>query len=212
MSPGLKWKTQPTRYELLRLRERLKLAKRAHELLEDKYRMLSLETQKVKDTSVPFEEKMRREFKEAYELLLKAIMHLGMRSTELAAESTSPNDEVEVEWDRIHGLTVPRIRSKIEVRSPLERGYGVSNTAPALDDAAEAFESLTRLMVTVTELRNTHRILEREVKRTRIKVFALERVLIPYLTKEIKRISMKLEERERERHTAWRWISEKTEL
>ena len=60
-------------------------------------------------------------------------------------------------------------------------------------------------------MRNTLRSLQREVERTRIRVFALEKVLLPYLDQEIKTIEIKLEERERERHTVWRMIKQNRE-
>jgi len=57
-------------------------------------------------------------------------------------------------------------------------------------------------------MRNTLRSLQREVERTRIRVFALEKILLPHLDQEIKIIEIKLEERERERHTVWRMIKQ----
>jgi len=60
-------------------------------------------------------------------------------------------------------------------------------------------------------MRNTLRSLQREVERTRIRVFALEKILLPHLDQEIKIIEIKLEERERERHTVWRMIKQNRE-
>jgi len=60
-------------------------------------------------------------------------------------------------------------------------------------------------------MRNTLRSLQREVERTRIRVFALEKILLPHLDQEIKTIEIKLEERERERHTVWRMIKQNRE-
>jgi len=209
---SLGWRTKPTRYELLKLKDRLNLASRAHDLLEDKYGMLNSELQKVRGILNPFEKKMQSDIKEAYSLFLRAVTHSGIRKIELAAKSITPNDEIEIDWDKVQGLTVPRIKSRIKKRNPLERGYGLLETTSAIDDVAEALESLTIFLVTISELRNLLRILERELDRTRIRVSALEKVLIPYLEKEIKKIEIKLEERSRERQSAWRWVSSNQEL
>lgn len=211
MSLNIGWKTRPTRYELLKLKERHKLAQRAHDLLEDKYRMLNLERQAIKDALLPFEEQLNSEFKKSYRAFFRALMQSGLKTIELAAKSTKANDNIQVRWKRVHGLTLPKIQPKIEKRNPLERGYGLSNTSAAIDDAAESAEQMVRLLVTVSELRNTFSSLQREVERTRIRVFALEKVLLPHLDQEIKSIEIKLEERERERHTVWRMIKQNRE-
>jgi V/A-type H+-transporting ATPase subunit D len=200
------WKTRPTRYQLLKLKEQHKLAQRAHDLLEDKYRMLNLDRQAIRDALIPFEKQLNSEFKKSYRSFFRALMQSGLKNMELAAKSTKANDKIQVRWKRVHGLTLPKIQPKIEKRNPLERDYGLSNTSAAIDDAAESAEQIVRLLVTVSELRNSLRSLQREVEITRIRVFALEKVLLPHLDQEIKSIEIKLEERERERHTVWRMI------
>jgi V/A-type H+-transporting ATPase subunit D len=208
MSLSLGWKTRPTRYELLKLKERHELAKRAHDLLEDKYRMLNLKVQSLKETLMPLEKQLNTGFKKSYSTFFKALMQSGLKNMELAVKSTKSNDEIQVRWERVHGLTLPKIQPKLEKRNPLERGYGLSSTSAAVDEAAESAEQTVSLLVTVSDLRNTLRSLQKEVERTRIRVFALEKVLLPYLDQEIKKIEIKLEERERERHTVWRWIKQ----
>lgn len=211
MSLSIGWKTRPTRYELLKLKDQQELAKRAHDLLEDKYRMLNLETQAIKDSLMPFEKQLESELRKSYRAFFRALMQSGLKNMELAAKSTKSNDNVQVRWERIHGLTLPKIQPKIEKRNPLGRGYGLSNTSAAIDDAAGSAEQTVSLLVTVSELRNMLMALQREVERTRIRVFALEKVLLPYLDREIKTIEIKLEERERERHTVWRLIKQNRE-
>ncbi len=208
---SIAWKARPTRHELLKLKSRLELAKRAHDLLENKYKMINSEAQKVKETLSPFEKSLRADLDNAGVLFMKATMNSGVRVVEMAAAFATPNDDVEVDWERLHGLSVPRLRSRIQVRDPLSRGYGILGTTPAIDDAARAYESAMNTLVTVAELRNMYQILEGEVERTRIRVFALEKVLIPYLEMEIDKIEMKLEERERERYTSWKWYEENSQ-
>lgn len=197
------WKTRPTRHELLKLKEQYELAQKSHDLLEDKYRMLNLKTQSIRDNLIPLEKQLKIELKISYAAFFAALMQSGLTNLDLAAKSTLANDMVQVRWERIHGLSLPTLESKLEERNPLERGYGLTNTSAAIDEAAESAEKTVKLLVRVSELKNTYRSLQIEVKRTRIRVFALEKVLLPHLKQEIKMIEIALKERERERHTVW---------
>jgi V/A-type H+-transporting ATPase subunit D len=212
LSQSLGWKVRPTRYELLKLKERQELAKRAHDLLEDKYRMLNLKMQSIKEDLTPLEKQLNAGYKKSYKIFFNALMQSGLKDMELAAKSTRSNDEIQVKWERIYGLSLPKIQPNFSKRNPLERGYGLSSTSAAIDEVAEYAEEMVNLLVSVSELRNIMRTLEREVERTRVRVFALEKVLIPSLDEEIKRIEIKLEERERERHTVWKLIESNSEI
>jgi V/A-type H+-transporting ATPase subunit D len=208
MSPLIRWKTRRTRHELLKLKDQLELAQKAHTLLEEKYKILTQEAQHIRGTLLPFQQKLMSKVEAAYALLSEATISLGLRKVYRAALSTQANDEVEIRWTTIRGVSAPRLVSKIQKRTPLERGYGLASTNHLLDRAAEAFEDTLISLLRVAELENIHRILKREIKKTRIRVSALEKVLIPSVKNEIKIIGNKLEEHERERHTMVKWIKE----
>ena len=201
-------RTRPTRHELLKQHKRLSLARRAHKLLEEKYRILNLEREKTREILHPFEEKMERDLQEAYRLLLEALRHSSLRKMQLAEALSEVNDEFSANWMTIHGLTVPKFLSGVRRRNAAERGYGLSTTDPWIDDVANAFEEALELVVSVAELKNLLRILSDEAEKTHIRVVALEKFLIPQLEKEVRRIELILQERELEQFVTQKWIRE----
>jgi V/A-type H+-transporting ATPase subunit D len=184
------------------------MAKKAHRLLEEKYKILMQEMKGVKEALFPFEEGFAQETKRAYSLLSKAIISLGIRNVYSAALSTQPNDEIDVEWGLVRGVTVPRITAKVLQRTPLQRGYNITETNFILDQAAGALEKNLQSLLSLADLRNIVQMLEKEAKRTRVRVSALEKVLIPSLEREIRMVERKLDEVERESHSTVRWLKE----
>jgi V/A-type H+-transporting ATPase subunit D len=73
------------------------------------------------------------------------------------------------------------------------------------------FEDALTSLIEVAETENILRILEDEIEKTGIRVSALEKILIPSLTREIKRIENELEEKERESHVMVKWVTERLE-
>lgn len=209
MSLRIRWKTQRTRHELRRLKDQLELAKKAHTLLEEKYKVLMQEAQHIRRTIFPFQEELRSRVEEAFTFLSETVISLGLRRVYRAALSTKVNDYVEMRWTTLRGVSVPQLSSKIQKRTVLERGYGLTDTNYSLDKAAEAFENLLISIVEVAELENILRILKEEIKKTSIRVSALEKVLIPSLRSEIKTIENRLEEKDRERHIMVEWVKER---
>jgi V/A-type H+-transporting ATPase subunit D len=209
MSFLIRLHARKTRHELFLLKERLELAKKAHKLLEEKYRILMKETQHIRRTVIPFQKELTSKLENAYGLLSATILSIGLKNVYKASLATVANDEVEIRWTTIRGVSAPRLDSKIRRRTPLTRGYGIKGTNYFLDRAAEAFEDSIMSIIRVAELENSYRILEREVKKTRIRVSALEKVLIPSLEAEIKNIKSKLEKNEIENHVLVKWVRER---
>jgi V/A-type H+-transporting ATPase subunit D len=209
MSSRIRWRTRRTRHELIRLKDRLELAKKAHILLEEKYKVLMQEAQHVRRTLVPFQQELDSRVKKAFWLLSETVISIGLRNVYKAALATTPNDDVEMSWTTVRGVSVPKLNSKIQTRTPLERGYGLTTTNYSLDKTAEAVENTVISLVEVAELKNILRILEEEIDKTAIRVSALEKVLIPSLEGEIKIIEGKLEEKERAGHIMVKWIKER---
>lgn len=209
MSLMFRRKTRRTRHELLLLRDQLKLAQKAHSLLEEKYKVLTQEAQHISGVLLAFKQELDSKAKNAYALLSESIISLGLRNVYKAALSTKANDEVEMRRTIVRGLSVPKLVPKIQRRKPLERAYGLASTNYSLDKAADAFEDVLISLVEVAELDNILRIVKGEVKKTGIRASALEKILIPTLKSEIRKIEDKLEEREREMHTMIKWIKER---
>jgi V/A-type H+-transporting ATPase subunit D len=205
----IRFRTRRTRHELLKLREQLELAKKALTLLEEKYKILLEEAHNVRNTILPFQQELADKIEDAYALLSGSVISLGLRNVYKACVSTLPNDDVEMKWTSVRGVAVPRLFSKIQKRTPLKRGYGLTDTNYALDKTADAFEDTVIYLVQVAELANILRILEKEINKTRVRVSALQKVLIPSLEHETRVIENRLEESEMERRVMIRWARER---
>ena len=74
--------------------------------------------------------------------------------------------------------------------------YGFAQTSGELDDAMTALSGVFEDMLELAQVEKTMQLLAQEIEKTRRRVNALEYVMIPDLQKNIKYISMKLEENE----------------
>ena len=75
--------------------------------------------------------------------------------------------------------------------------YGFAQTSGELDDALESFSRVFQDMLELAQVEKTMQLLAQEIEKTRRRVNALEYVMIPEYEKNIKYISMKLDENER---------------
>lgn len=190
-------RTRPTRHELLNLKKRLELAERSHDLLEEKYKMLNAEAQELSNLLIPLEREAQDRFGEAYERLRQALRSLGPRALKRMAASSRAQGSVDISWSALKGVPVPRMTVSFAERRPTDRGYDLLDSNFALDAAARSFERAVASLLRSGDLRNSAEILRREADSTWARVGALERIVIPALRREVKRIKDRLEERER---------------
>ena len=74
--------------------------------------------------------------------------------------------------------------------------YGFAQTSGELDDALDKLARVFEDMLELAQVEKTMQLLAEEIEKTRRRVNALEYVMIPDLEKNIKYITMKLEENE----------------
>lgn len=189
---------KPTRMELLKLKKRVKLADRGHELLREKRDALISELMLVikqyRDARKRVEENLKTAF---YNLLMVEVL-LGPRDLEQITGITLRDVGLEFVTKNIMGVSVPILKIGDVVRRINERGYGFLGTTAKLDDAAKGFEESLLLIVKLAEVEESLRRIALEVEKTRRRVNALEYIVIPRLNATIKYIEMRMEEIERE--------------
>jgi V/A-type H+-transporting ATPase subunit D len=189
---------KPTRMELLKLKKRVKLADRGHELLREKRDALISELMLVikqyRDARKRVEENLKTAF---YNLLMVEVL-LGPRDLEQITGITLRDVGLEFVTKNIMGVSVPILKIGDVVRRINERGYGFLSTTAKLDDAAKGFEESLLLIVKLAEVEESLRRIALEVEKTKRRVNALEYIVIPRLNATIKYIEMRMEEIERE--------------
>ena len=188
----------PTRMELLDLKDRAKLAQKGHSLLKEKRDALIKEFFEILERVQGSRDEVEKKLEIAYAELNKAQVDMGDMAVKRAALSVRESVELDISSRSIMGVSVPVVKSVAKENNVLTRGYGFSETSVNLDIAAKEFEESIKIIIELGEIEKTIILLASEVEATKRRVNALEHVIIPRINNTIKFIEMRLEEMERE--------------
>ncbi|MEJ2782695.1 V-type ATP synthase subunit D [Methanobrevibacter smithii] len=188
----------PTRMELLSLKNRTKLAVKGHGLLKEKRDALIKEFFDILDRVKGVREAAERSLKEANEALLEAQIAMGDLAVRKASLSVKESIDVDIKSRSVMGVSVPVTNVKMEERSIIDRGYSFSDTIIQLDEAAKKFEESIKFLIELGEVEKTIFLLAEEIEATKRRVNALEHIMIPRFENTEKYIDMRLQEMERE--------------
>ena len=188
----------PTRMELLSLKNRTKLAVKGHGLLKEERDALIKEFFDILDRVKGVREAAERSLKEANEALLEAQIAMGDLAVRKASLSVKESIDVDIKSRSVMGVSVPVTNVKMEERSIIDRGYSFSDTTIQLDEAAKKFEESIKFLIELGEVEKTIFLLAEEIEATKRRVNALEHIMIPRFENTEKYIDMRLQEMERE--------------
>jgi V/A-type H+-transporting ATPase subunit D len=202
----------PTRMELLKLKDREKLAVKGHSLLKEKRNALIMEFFNILERVKGSREGVEATLQEAYKDLSDAQMVMGDLAVTKSAMSVKESVNVEIESRSVMGVVVPLIESEIGQKNMVQRGYGFLETSVKLDEAASKFEESIKLIIELAEIEKTIMLLAIEIESTKRRVNALEHIIIPKLENTVKYIEMRLEEMERENFVRLKMIKKTMEM
>ena len=188
----------PTRMELLNLKDRTKLAIKGHGLLKEKRDALIKEFFDILDRVKGIRENAERSLREANEALVEAQIAMGDLAVRKASLAVKESIDVDITSRSIMGVTVPITDVKVEERTIIDRGYGFTDTTRQLDEAAKKFEESVKFLIELGEVEKTIFLLAEEIESTKRRVNALEHIMIPRFENTEKYIDMRLQEMERE--------------
>lgn len=188
----------PTRMELLNLKDRTKLAIKGHGLLKEKRDALIKEFFDILDRVKGIRENAERSLREANEALVEAQIAMGDLAVRKASLAVKESIDVDITSRSIMGVTVPITDVKAEERTIIDRGYGFTDTTIQLDEAAKKFEESVKFLIELGEVEKTIFLLAEEIESTKRRVNALEHIMIPRFENTEKYIDMRLQEMERE--------------
>ncbi len=156
--------------------------------------------------------------KELVEALLKAEQRLQMAmaiegtvAIGSVAYSLQKEPAIQLESRNIMGVVVPKITAEAVRKKMFERGYGIIGTSAAIDEAADAYESLLDKIILAAEVETAMIRLVEDIDSTKRRVNALEFKVIPELKDTIKFIAMALEEMERDNVVKLKMLKGKSE-
>lgn len=200
-----------TRMDLLKLKKKITLASKGHKLLKEKRDALVSEFFSLIDELKGKRKTVEGKLAEAYKAIILAEAVSGYEEVERAANSTAPMSEISHETQNIMGVKVPRFTFTEANKKITELGYSLLSTSVEIDRAAKSFEESLNLLIKLAEKEATASKLAEEIKKTKRKVNALERILIPKLQMDATYITMRLEEMERENFSRLKVIKKRIE-
>ena len=183
----------PTKGNLMARSRSLALAKLGFELMDRKRNILIREMMGLIDTAAVLQEKIDRTFRQAYASLQSANITLGICGE--LAENVPIDDSVQIRYRSVMGVEIPAVQAS---GAAPELSYGFAFTNASLDDALTCFDRVKRLTCELAEMEISIYRLAFAVKKTQKRANALQNIIIPGFTKDIKNITDALEEKERE--------------
>ena len=188
----------PTRQELTRLKGRLKTSIRGHKLLKDKRDELMKQFMDVVRENRALRAKVEAALIRAHGSFTVASAVMSSEMLEQSLLYPKQSVELDMTFQNVMSVNVPVYQFKTKSDDAGEiYPYGFATTSGELDDAVDALSGIFQDMLRLAQIEKTSQLLAEEIEKTRRRVNALEYVMIPEMEKNIKYISMKLEENDR---------------
>ncbi|RJQ55541.1 MAG: V-type ATP synthase subunit D [Actinobacteria bacterium] len=187
-------RVNPNRMELLRLRDRLGIARRGHKLLKDKFDELMKAFLALITENRKLRQEIEAELAASYRNLAIARAEAGSLVLDQALSVPVRKARVEMTERTVMNVDVPKIDL---VDAGEVGGYGLATVPAVLDEGLLRLSGLLPRLIEMAEREKSIELLAAEIERTRRRVNALEYVLIPNLEDAIRFVTMKLDENER---------------
>ncbi len=188
----------PTRMELTRLKGRLKTATRGHKLLKDKRDELMRQFMILLRRNQELRAKVEAGLSQASAAFAVASAVMSPEMLEQALLYPKQHVEFEIQTKNVMSVNVPEYQFQTSDIDQSEiYPYGFAQTSGELDDALSGLSDVFRDMLELAQVEKSVQLMAGEIEKTRRRVNALEHVMIPDYQKNIRYISMKLDENER---------------
>ena len=188
----------PTRMELTRQKKKLATAVRGHKLLKDKRDELMRQFLDLVRENKALREKVEAGIAAANQNFVLA--RSGMTDEALNVALMAPKQEVYLEADKknVMSVDIPVFHTKTRTADANDiYSYGFAFTSGDLDGAVKSLADILPDMLRLAEVEKSCQLMAAEIEKTRRRVNALEHVIIPETQRNIKYITMKLDENER---------------
>ena len=188
----------PTRMELTRLKGRLKTASRGHKLLKDKRDEQMRQFMILVRRSRQLRAQVEQALAEAQGAFTVAAAVMSPEMLQQALMCPKQRLELETGTRNIMGVETPVYHLQWQNDDPADLlPYGFAQTSGELDAALEKMQAVFADMLELAQVEKSMQLLAQDIEKTRRRVNALEYVMIPETEKNIRYITMKLDENER---------------
>ena len=185
----------PTRMELIKLKNKLKMSTRGHKLLKDKQ-------DELVHTFIKLVYETRNKRVEVDQLFSDALTVFNDMKEQMALAPIyemimipSSNLNIKYAYKSIMTVEIPKIDLNINVSN--EQKYSDITSPIEIDTVKDKMNLVFPKLIERSEMEQSINLLSEEIAKTRRRVNVIENIMIPELKEDIKRITMKLEDNER---------------
>ncbi|MCD6106848.1 MAG: V-type ATP synthase subunit D [Caldisericaceae bacterium] len=184
----------PTRMELLRLKERYVFAKRGHKLLKDKLEGLMRDFLDVANKFIENRKEVDEKFMHLQRNFYVSVADIYTDELFSLLLGSSFLVDMTVEEESVMNVKFPVFKEKEE---GIPYSYPITFTHEEIDIVFKEMKEILKEIITLSSVERELYCIAEEISKTRRRVNALEYIMIPDLEETIKYISGKLEEMER---------------
>lgn len=189
----------PTRMELSRIKDKLAVARKGHKLLKDKRDELMRQFLIMVRENMELRKHVEEGIRQANINFVVAKAGMDAETLNTALMATKQKVTLGVSTKNVMSVNIPVFDVKTKTASESDiYSYGYAFTSSDLDGAIKSLADIRDDMILLAEKEKACKLMAAEIEKTRRRVNALEHVIIPEAQKNIKYISMKLEETARD--------------
>ena len=184
-----------TKNNLIKLQKSIKEFKNGQFLLEEKKMILKKKLENYKGEEKKIREELNNIFIRAEETLKRAIVDVGFDELIDITNAIKDDDTISIKYLTLMGVEIPSVVSE-ELQAELN--YGLYHTTAAVDESIIKFVEVKSLIIKLAEIDNTMVRLTKAIEKVQRRSNALKEVIIPRDEKLAQKISLDLEEGERD--------------
>lgn len=191
-----KGQINPTRMELIKLKDKLKMAVRGHKLLKDKQDELIHSFIEIVNETRKLREEVDNLFSDALSVFLSMKQRKAL--VDIYEMLMVPSSQIDIDYktNSIMTVEIPEIDINVSNKKQ-EQTYSDISAPMEIYEVEDKMNALFPKLIKLAELEHSVNLMTEEIARTRRRVNVIDNVMIPDLQSDIKRITMKLEESER---------------
>jgi len=185
----------PTKTNLIRLQNSLKITRQGHDLLERKRIILQKELENYKGKAKKVRDELEKMIEEGLSKVQEANIDIGIDNFINIANGVKVDNYIDIKNITIMGIEIP---SAVHKKEEIKRNYGFLDTTSTVDESIIIFNKIQEKIIELAIIENTTFRLEKGIMKVSKRANALENIIIPETERNVKDISEKLDERDRE--------------
>ncbi len=196
----------PTKSNMMKLQNSLKISKQGHELLDSKKIILTREIEKYKRRHEELEKELFDMMEKGRELIKAVNIDIGIEKFAKIADQVDIDDYIDIKNITLMGVEIP---SAVHKQEQVKRTYEFYNTTNKVDEAMIFFNKIQEKLIEYAIQDTTIKRLKTASEKARKRANALQNVIIPEMEKNLKDIMEQLDERDREEFATLKLLKKK---